>query len=242
LPAGLVAQGRRLYLDFGRVEVMAGVRLNGEDLGIVSLRNLLGHYASHLETLLDQTVNALSSAIGQRDPYTADHQRRVASISVAMARELGMEEARIDGLRMAALSHDVGKIDVPIELLSKPGKLSRAEFELIKQHPQAGYQILEAVDFERPVAEMVLQHHEKMDGSGYPRGLAGDEILMEARIMTIADVFEAIMSFRPYRAALGMEKARDEIAKFRGSGFDSDCVDAFMRLLDDPASELLAGF
>ncbi len=214
----------------------------GAVLGIVSLRNLLNYYSSHLESLLDEIVNALSSAIGQRDPYTADHQRRVARISVAVAGRMGMDPGRMNGLRMAALSHDVGKIDVPIELLSKPGRLSRAEFELIKQHPQAGYQILGSVDFERPVAEMVLQHHERMDGSGYPRGLRGDEILLEARIMAVADVFEAIMSFRPYRAALGPERARQEIADHRSTAFDAGVVDAFFSLLDDPDSGVLDGF
>ena len=215
---------------------------DGSVIGIVSLRSLLNHYSSHLERLLDETVNALASAIGQRDPYTADHQRRVALISVAVAKRLGMESGRVNGLRMAALSHDVGKIDVPIELLSKPGRLSRPEFELIKQHPQAGYRILESVDFEQPVAEMVLQHHERMDGSGYPLGLRGDEILMESRIMAVADVFEAIMSFRPYRPALGPERARQEIADHRSTAFDSDVVDAFFSLLDDPDSGVLEGF
>lgn len=214
----------------------------GRVVGIVSLRSLLDHYSSHLERLLDETVNALASAIGQRDPYTADHQRRVSLISVAVAKRLGMESGRIDGLRMAALSHDVGKIDVPIELLAKPGRLTRPEFELIKQHPQAGHRILEAVDFERPVAEMVLQHHERMDGSGYPLGLRGDEILMESRIMAVADVFEAIMSFRPYRAALGIEVAREEIASKSGTAFDSDVAGAFIGLVDDPDSGVLAGF
>jgi hypothetical protein len=214
----------------------------GKVLGIVSLRDLLNHYSFHLERILDETVNALSSAIGQRDPYTADHQRRVSLISVAVAKRMGMEPSRINGLRMAALSHDVGKIDVPIELLSKPGRLSSVEFELIKQHPRAGYQILQSVDFEQPVAEMVLQHHERMDGSGYPRGLRGEEILTEARIMAIADVFEAIMSFRPYRPALGVDRAREEIVANRGGSFDPDAVDAFLALLDDPASGVLEGF
>ena len=212
---------------------------DGEVLGVVSLRKILNHYSSHLERLLDETVDALTSAIGQRDPYTADHERRVAAMSVAIAGRLGLERARVNGLRLAALTHDVGKIDVPIELLCKPGRLTGPEFELIKQHPQAGYQILSGVDFERPVAEMVLQHHERLDGSGYPRALRGDEICLEARIMAVADVFEAIMSFRPYRAALGVERARKEIVDKRGSHFDSEVVDAFVGLLDDPSSKVL---
>jgi putative nucleotidyltransferase with HDIG domain len=212
---------------------------DGEVLGIVSLRKILNHYSTHLERLLDETVDALTSAIGQRDPYTADHERRVAAMSVAIAGRLGLESALVNGLRLAALTHDIGKIDVPIELLCKPGRLSPAEFELIKQHPQAGYQILSTVDFERPVAEMVLQHHERLDGSGYPRALRGDEICLEARIMAVADVFEAIMSFRPYRAALGIEKARKEIVEKRGEHFDPLVVDAFVALLDDPSSGVL---
>jgi HD-GYP domain-containing protein (c-di-GMP phosphodiesterase class II) len=143
---------------------------------------------------------------------------------------------------MAALVHDVGKIDVPIELLSKPGRLSPPEFELIKQHPQAGFNILGGVDFERPVAEIVLQHHERMDGSGYPRGLGGDQICLEARIIAVADVFEAILSFRPYRAALGVDVARDEIASRSGSAFDPCVAETFLRILDDPDSKLLENF
>jgi putative nucleotidyltransferase with HDIG domain len=215
---------------------------DGTILGIVSLRKLLNHYAFHMERLLNETIEALTSAIGQRDPYTVDHQRRVSLISVAIAKEMGLEAGHIDGLRMAALTHDVGKIDVPIELLSKPGKLSKAEFELIKQHPEAGYKILESVAFERPVAEMVLQHHERMDGSGYPRGLRGNDILLESRIMGIADVFEAIMSFRPYRQALGIDKAREEIANNSGTSFDPDIVDVFLELLDDPESGIMKDF
>jgi putative nucleotidyltransferase with HDIG domain len=212
---------------------------DGRVLGIISLRKILNHYANHLERLLDETVNALTSAIGQRDPYTADHERRVSIMSVSIASRLGLDPNRVNGLRLAALTHDVGKIDVPIELLSKPGRLTAPEFELIKQHPQAGYEILSSVDFEQPVAEMVLQHHERMDGSGYPRGLRGEAICLEARIMAVADVFEAIMSFRPYRAALGVDKARQEIAGKRGSHFDPAIVDAFLSLLDDPASGVL---
>jgi uncharacterized domain HDIG len=215
---------------------------DGAIIGIVSVSALLDHYSSHLERVLDETVEALASAIGQRDPYTADHQRRVSYLSVAIAEEMGLDAGRVETLRMAALVHDVGKIEVPIELLAKPGRLSAAEFELIKQHPQAGYQILESVDFEGPVADLVLQHHEKMDGSGYPKGLSGEAILLEARIMSIADVFEAIMSFRPYRPALGVDVARREIEDKRGSAFDPEAVDAFLRLLDEPGSGLMEDF
>jgi putative nucleotidyltransferase with HDIG domain len=214
----------------------------GAVLGMVSLRSLLGHYSSHLERLLGESIDALTAAIGQRDPYTADHQRRVSAISTAVGRALGMEPEREESLRMAALAHDVGKIDVPIELLSKPGRLSRPEFELIKQHPVAGAAILASVDFERPVDEYVLQHHERMDGSGYPGGLKGEAIHLEARIIAVADVFEAIMSFRPYRPALGVDTARSEIETGRGKAFDAEVVNAFLGLLDDPDSAVLASF
>jgi uncharacterized domain HDIG len=218
------------------------VKQGADIVGMVSLRGLLAHYSSHLEKLLSESVDALTSAIGQRDPYTADHQRRVAAISVAIAEALGLPSDRLQNLRYAALAHDVGKIDVPIELLAKPGRLSKPEFELIKQHPVAGHEILKGVDFEGPIAEIVLQHHERIDGSGYPRALKGEAILTEARIIGVADVFEAIMTFRPYRPALGVDTARAEIASHRGSAFDPEVVDAFFALLDAPASKLLAAF
>ncbi len=175
-------------------------------------------------------IETLSLTVETRDPYTASHQRKVADLSSAIAREMGFSEDEIASLNMAATVHDIGKIYVPAETLNKPGKLSILEFDLIKTHVEAGYNILKNVNFRDPVAEMVRQHHERLDGSGYPRGLKGDEILLPAKIMAVADVVEAMSSHRPYRPALGIDKALDEIKKNRGKLYDPDAVDACVRL------------
>jgi len=155
----------------------------------------------NLQRALERTVHVLVSAIEMKDPYTAGHQRRVTQLACAIAREMGLPEERIEGIRMAGLIHDIGKISVPAEILSKPSQLTDLEFGLIKMHPQTGYEVLEAIEFLWPVAQIVLQHHERMDGSGYPQGLSGDDIILEARILAVADVVEAMASHRPYRAA-----------------------------------------
>jgi len=163
-------------------------------------------------------------------PYTAGHQRRVADLAVAIAAELELPTDKIDGVNMASTIHDIGKIAVPAEILSKPTNLSDIEFGLIKSHTQAGYDILKDIEFPWPVARAILEHHERIDGSGYPNGLKGDEILMEARIMAVADVVEAMASHRPYRPALGIEVALEEIEKNKGTYYDSDVVDACLKL------------
>jgi putative nucleotidyltransferase with HDIG domain len=183
-----------------------------------------------LEQALDATVRALSAAVESRDPYTLGHQRRVASLARAIAQELGLDGESCRGLCVAAEVHDVGKIQIPIEILSKPGRLSDAEFALVKGHAEAGYQILKGVAFPWPVARIVRQHHEKLDGSGYPMGLNGADILLEARILCIADVVEAMASDRPYRAALGVAAALAEITLHRGALFDPAAVDACARV------------
>jgi PAS domain S-box-containing protein len=183
-----------------------------------------------LRRALEGTVNVLTSAIEIRDPYTAGHQRRVTNLACAIATEMGLSEEQIEGLRMAGLIHDVGKINVPADILSKPGRLSDLEYGLIKAHPQVGYDILKGVDFPWPVAEMVLQHHERMDGSGYPQGLSGEEIMLEARVLAVADVVAAIASHRPYRPALGIEKALEEISMNRGVLYEPEVVDVCLRL------------
>jgi len=165
-----------------------------------------------------------------RDPYTAGHQNRVAEIACMIAEEMGLPKDRIEGIRVMGFLHDIGKIVVPAEILSKPGKLSEYEFHIIKAHSQAGYDILKGIELPWPVATAIIQHHERLDGSGYPQGLSGDEIILEARILCAADVLEAMASHRPYRPALGIEKALDEIAQRKGTVYDSEVVDACLRL------------
>jgi len=213
----------------------------GSDLafGIETLRTRIerdhiayahAHHAEILQKSLEQSIQAIADTVEARDPYTAGHERRVGGLAVAIAQELGLPEDNIHGIRLAASVHDLGKIQVPAEILSKPSKLTAIEFELIKTHPQAGYDIIKDVDFPWPIADMVYQHHEKLDGSGYPLGLKGDEILLESRIMTVADVVEAMSSHRPYRAALGIEVALKEIERGRGSIYDATAADACLKL------------
>ena len=193
-----------------------------------------------VETRTAQLLAALRGAIGvvtqtqeNRDPYTAGHQRRVARLSLEMARALGLSDIAWEGVEMAALVHDVGKIAVPAEILCKPTRLTEAEFAIIKDHPRAGHEILQGVEFPWPIADIVLQHHERLDGSGYPAGLMGDAIRQEARIIGVADVVEAMASHRPYRAALGIDVALEEIRRNRGSLYSSDVADACLNLFGE---------
>ena len=183
-----------------------------------------------LEGALSSTVSVISLIVESRDPYTAGHQSRVAILASAIAREMGLTEDRVKMIHMAGLIHDIGKINVPAEILSRPGKLNAIEFSLIKAHPETGYGILSKVDFPAPIAQIVYQHHEKMDGSGYPLMISGDQILLEARIITVADVVEAMTGHRPYRPALGVEKALDEIRIGRGVVYDAEVADACISL------------
>lgn len=186
-----------------------------------------------LHRAMRQTIEALSAALESRDPYTAGHERQVAAIAVAIATRLGLDPFRIEGLRLAATVHDIGKIQIPLRILSKPGRLSEIEFNLIKTHPAAGYDILRTLDLPWPVADMVYQHHEYLDGSGYPCGLQGDEIMLEARIMTVADIVESMSSPRPYRASLGLHAALTEIRRMRGQKLDPAVVDACLALYEE---------
>lgn len=186
--------------------------------------------AEKLEHALLQTIEAIAVTVEVRDPYTAGHQRRVAALASAIAREMGLPEEKIRGLYLAATIHDLGKIHLPAEILSKPGYLTAVEYELVKTHPQTGYNIIKDVEFPWPIAQMVLQHHERLDGSGYPEGLKGDAILHEAKILAVADVVEAMSSHRPYRPGLGMDAALEEIAKRRGVLYDPGAVDCCLAL------------
>jgi HD-GYP domain-containing protein (c-di-GMP phosphodiesterase class II) len=178
------------------------------------------------------------SAVEARDPYTAGHQVRSAGLARAIATEMGLSEDRINGIRMAGSIHDIGKLSIPAEILSKPKKLSEIEFSLIKEHPRSGYEMLKDVESPWPLAEIVYQHHERMDGSGYPRNLKGDDILMEARILAVADVVEAMASHRPYRPALGLTAALEEIENNKGTLYDADAVDVCLRLFREKGFQL----
>ena len=183
-----------------------------------------------LRTALDGTIEAIGLTTETRDPYTAGHQRHVTELAIAIAEEMGCDSDVVDGVRAAGLMHDIGKMAIPAEILSKPNLLTETERALIETHPRVAYDILKKVVFPWPVAEIVLQHHERLDGSGYPRGLEGDEISLEARILSVSDVVEAIASHRPYRPALGNDVALDEIKKRRGTFYDEAVVDACLRL------------
>ncbi|RJR33837.1 MAG: HD domain-containing protein [Deltaproteobacteria bacterium] len=185
---------------------------------------------------LQGIIHVISMIIETRDPYTAGHQRNVAEISRAIAQRMDLPEERIEGIVLAATVHDLGKISIPAETLSKPTKLNDFEMSLIRFHPQSGYEILKMVDFPWPIAEMVRQHHERIDGSGYPQGLSGEDILLEARIIGVADVVDAMCSHRPYRPALGIDKALVELLRNNGTLYDPPVVEACMNYFEDRKS------
>ncbi len=202
-------------------------------------QNEIKGYIARLEHTTESTLRAVALMIEQRDPYTAGHQRRVGELAAALGAEMGLSEHTVKGLRLTGYVHDIGKISVPAELLSKPSKLSAIEFELIKSHAQSGYDILKNVDFPWPVAEVILQHHERPDGSGYPRGLKGDTIILEARVVAVADVVEAMTLHRPYRHGLGIERALAEIEHGRDKRYDAAVADACLRLFRDKGFVLI---
>ncbi len=203
--------------------------------GISTLRTRVAHeqHTLLLRQSLEQSIQTIAATVESRDPYTAGHQRRVAELATAIAREMELPEEQVQGVHFAAIIHDLGKIHVPAEILSKPGKLSELEFMLIQTHPQTGYDILKDITFPWPIADIILQHHERLDGSGYPQGLKGHQILFESNILAVADVVEAMSSHRPYRAALGVEYAMAEIRRGRGSVYDPAIVDACLKLFTE---------
>jgi PAS domain S-box-containing protein len=191
-----------------------------------------------IKKALAATVQAIAVTVETRDPYTAGHQQRAADLARAIATEMNLSIDMIDGIRMAAAIHDLGKISIPAEILSKPVKPTNIEFSIIKIHPQTGYDILKDIDFPWPVARMVLEHHERMNGSGYPNGLKGEDILMGSRILAVADVVEAMASHRPYRQSLGLDEAIEEIEKNRGTLYDDTVVGSCLRLFREKGFEL----
>ncbi len=187
-------------------------------------------YQTRLQKTIDGAIDTIARISEIRDPYTAGHQVRVTQLAIGIAREIGLTEEKIESIRIASLVHDIGKIGIPSEILTKPGKLNDIEYSLIKNHPQIGYDILKDIDFSYPIARIVLQHHERLDGSGYPGGLKGEDILFEAKIIAVADVVEAMSSYRPYRAALGIDAALEEITNNKGILYKSEIVDVCVKL------------
>ena len=191
-----------------------------------------------LDKALNDSITAMSKMVEMRDPYTAGHQTKVADLSVAIAREVKLPEEHVKYLRIAALIHDIGKIHIPSDILNKPGKLRDMEWELIRIHAQGSYDILKSIEFPWPIAQIAWQHHERLDGSGYPNGLAGDQILLEAKILAVADVVDAMSSYRPYRPALGIDKALEEISQNSGVLYDTAIVDACLKLFRNDSYKL----
>jgi HD-GYP domain-containing protein (c-di-GMP phosphodiesterase class II) len=231
--AGVLAiySGQPNAFNADTVEVLT--ELAGDvSFGVDALRERRQRSAFQLrfEESLEAAVRAVVTAAELRDPYTAGHQRRVAELALAIAAELGIPSDEAVGIGTAASIHDIGKLTVPAEILSRPGRLSSAEFELVKEHAQAGHDIVAGIDFPWPVADMILQHHERLDGSGYPSHLQGDAILLGARILAVADTVEAMQSHRPYRPGLGVDAALATIGTGRGILFDPDVVDACTRV------------
>ena len=224
----LMTYGEALCDVEGRLETVIGASLDVTER--VRADEALREREERLQRALTDTVAALGATVAMRDPYTADHERRVAELACRLAERLGWSVEASERLRTAALVHDIGKICVPAEILSKPSRLTETEFALIKAHSQAAYEILAPIDFGGPVAEIVYQHHERLDGSGYPRGLSGDEILPGARLLAVADVVEAMVTHRPYRPALPIEEALAEIEGGAGSRYDAAACEAAVRL------------
>jgi len=224
-----------------RIEFIANAYMDGAEHSIQcnihditeisNTRNSLYQSYQLLRKSLVGTISVISKTMELRDPYTSGHQLRVSQLSRLIAQEMGLDKHQVEGIRMGAQIHDIGKIMVPAELLSKPGLLSDIEYPLIKQHAEAGYNILKDIDFPWPIANIAYQHHERLDGSGYPRGLKGDEICLEARIVAVADVIEAMSSHRPYRASKGIEDAINEISSHKNTHYDENVVDACLKVL-----------
>jgi putative two-component system response regulator len=204
-------------------------RIRKEKKNLLQLRQTI----KMVKNLFGSTVEALVATMEKRDPFTAGHQLLVGNLARAVAQEMGLSEGRIEALRLGAVVHDIGKIGLPADIIAKPGKLNEAEMSVIKCHPQIGYDILKPIDFPWPIAEMVLQHHERLNGSGYPQGLVAQEILLEAKIIGVADVVEAMISHRPYRTGLDLRKALDEISQNKGILYDTEIVDACIKLFNE---------
>ena len=219
----------------GEGRVSGGVHIVSDITDLKNTEQQLRDSVVKLQSITDGVIATIARVVEVRDPYTAGHERRVSRLAEAIARVMGLDEDRVEGVRVAGMVHDVGKIEIPAEILSKPGRLSPMEFQLIRRHAEAGHDVLAEIEFPWPVAEIARQHHERLDGSGYPQGLTGEETLLEARIVAVADVVEAMASHRPYRPALGIEAALKEIGLNRGRLYDEAASDACIELFNSGA-------
>lgn len=224
-------QGNAIPSTDGMISSLEGFISDMTDQRLAESRVL--ESLARLRRALGGIIKVMASTIEYRDPCTSGHQQRVADLARRIAQEMGLPADRVDGIRMAGVIHDIGKVAVPAEILGKPSELSPIEMLLVKTHAQTGFEIIRDIEFPWPIARMVLEHHERMDGSGYPSGLQGDEILLESRILAVADVVEAMCSHRPYRPALGSETALEEIRTNRGSLYDAAAVDACLHLFQE---------
>ncbi len=230
---------KKIYMEVKGVPISENDKFSGAVLVLNDItKNIIAEEKlkqsfEMLKKSTEDIIQAMASTSEMRDPYTAGHQKRVRELAIAIGNEMKISKEQLEGVKFAGIVHDIGKISVPSDILSKPGKISNTEFEVIKGHSQTGYDLLNKIEFPWPISEIVYQHHERMDGSGYPRGLKDDEILLEARILSVADVVEAMTSHRPYRAAYGIEKALEEIEKYKGKYYDPKTVDACFNLFKE---------
>jgi len=230
----------RSYLDdefslLGEVADLVAFKIHAhqEEERRKALEEELAVHSRKLRKTMEMTIQALAVTIEMRDPYTAGHQRRVTQLASRIAQEMNLGEEEIVNIRLAGIVHDIGKIYVPVEILTKPGRLNDYEISMIRSHPRFGFDIIKETDLPKKIGEIILQHHERMDGSGYPAGLSGSEIHLESRILSVADVVEAMSSHRPYRPALGLEAALEEIDQHKGFLFDPDVVDVCLDLFEE---------
>lgn len=233
--------GRAAPLFSTKGEIVGAIESVRDITDIKQFEDDLVRSHAKLEAIFAGTVSALASMTEKRDQYTAGHQQRVAELASAIAREMKLPAKMIEDINIAGTIHDIGKLYVPLDILSQTGKLTDIEFLFIKTHPTAGYDILKSIPFDAPIADIVLQHHERLDGSGYPKGLKGEEILLQARIVAVADVVEAMMSHRPYRPALGIDKALEEIQGKANQLYDPAAVDACIRIFKEHRFEFTGG-
>ena len=238
---GILLIGERLSCERYSSEDRQLLRMISHGVA-VSLENAIVYESmqekhDRLTEAMDGIIRAMSLVMETRDPYTASHQQRVADLAHAVAQEMGLSDWQLKGIYVAGLLHDVGKMVVPAEILSKPSRLGEFEFSIIKRHPKVGYDILKVIEFPWPTSQAILQHHERLDGSGYPEGICGQDITLEARVLAVADVVEAMSSHRPYRPALGLSSALEEISRGKGVAYDPEVVDACLRLFDKKGAQ-----